>query len=256
MFERASGGPPAEMPPSGSMAATGPITDLSDARTLQILFTEHWSLLATRSLIYNETFTRTSIFVTAVTGSVLALGFVAQASGFVDEFGWFAVLVLVLDLVLGIGTLLRLRTLTLDDFRYVQAMNRLRHGYLDVAPDIRRYFMMSAYDDARGVLSTYGGLPGSNTGRGSKGKVMNFVHGLTTVTAAVGAVVALLVGAIVGMILVQTDFGPEVALTAGVVAFVSALLGLGLVGERSIADFVTTIDASAEFPDPDARQET
>jgi hypothetical protein len=244
MFERSPGGMPAELPPPGTTAVAGPITDLTDARALQILATEHWSLLATRSLVYNEAFTRTSIFVTAVTGSILALGFVAQAAGFVDEFGWFAVLVLLLDLVLGIGTLLRLRTLTLDDFRYVQAMNRLRHGYIEAAPNVARYMVMSSHDDAPGVLATYGGLPGTT------GLVANLLHGLTTVTAAVGAVVALLVGGIVGMVLVQTDFRPEVALTAGVIAFVIALFGLGLVAQRSVARFVTAIDATAEFPTP------
>jgi hypothetical protein len=235
---------PAELPPPGSLPSTGSIADLSDSRVLQILTTEHWSVLATRSLGYNETFTRTSIFFTAVTGSLIALGFVAQASGFEAEFGWFAVLVLMLDLVLGIGTLQRLSALTFDDFRQVQAMNRLRHAYLEVAPGAARYLATSAYDDSAGVMKTHGGLPETNS------LVASLFHGLSTVTAAVGAVVALLVGGIVGMVVVQLDLGPDLALIAGVVAFVIALAGMGLVAERSIVRFASVLDATAEFPTP------
>jgi hypothetical protein len=249
MFERASVGPHAEIPPPKPLPVTGPITDLADARTLQLLATEHWSLLANRSLIYNETFTRASIFVTAVTGSILALGFVAQASGFEPEFGWFAVLVLVLDLVLGIGTLLRLRTLTLDDFRHVQAMNRIRHAYLEAAPGLDRYIMMSGFDDASGVLDSYGGLPQDT------GFFASALQGLTTITAAVAAVVSLLVGGIVGMLLFQQDFASEIALTAGVAGFVIALLGLGFVAQREIIGFTSVIDSTAKFPKPAPQQD-
>ena len=48
--------------------------------TLQILTTEHWSLLATRSLVYTEAMSRTSIFVAALSGAVVALALVAQAT--------------------------------------------------------------------------------------------------------------------------------------------------------------------------------
>jgi hypothetical protein len=235
---------PAELPPPGSLPSAGAITDPSDSRVLQILTTEHWSVLATRSLGYNETFTRASIFFTAVTGSLIALAFVADASGFEAEFGWFAVLILIIDLVLGIGTLQRLSALTFDDFRQVQAMNRLRHAYLEVAPGAARYLMMSQYDDSAGVLKTYGGLPETS------GLLPSLVHGLSTVTAAVGAVVALLVGGIVGMVVEQSDLGPALALLAGVAAFVIALAGLGLVARRSILRFTAMLDATAAFPTP------
>jgi hypothetical protein len=49
---------------------------------LQILTTEHWSLLAARNLVYTEALGRTSIFVAALTGSVVALALVAQATEF------------------------------------------------------------------------------------------------------------------------------------------------------------------------------
>jgi hypothetical protein len=47
---------------------------------LQILMTEHWSLLFSRSLGYTEAMSCASIFVAALTGSVVALALVGQAT--------------------------------------------------------------------------------------------------------------------------------------------------------------------------------
>jgi len=57
-------------------------TGLHDPRALQILTTEHWSLLSTRTLGYQEMFGRTTIFVAALSGTVVALALVAQATHF------------------------------------------------------------------------------------------------------------------------------------------------------------------------------
>ena len=62
----ASAGPAARAaPPRGS------------ARPDQILTTEHWSLLTARSLVYNEAFSRGAMFLTFLSASLVALGFVA-----------------------------------------------------------------------------------------------------------------------------------------------------------------------------------
>ena len=54
-------------------APAGP-PHLADPRALQILSTEHWSLLTARSLVYNEFFARGSMFLTLLSASLLALG--------------------------------------------------------------------------------------------------------------------------------------------------------------------------------------
>ena len=46
---------------------------------MQILSTEHWSLLATRSLAWNETFTRATMFMSALSFAVVSLALVGQA---------------------------------------------------------------------------------------------------------------------------------------------------------------------------------
>jgi hypothetical protein len=64
-----------EIPPVGRDAGAG--------SKLQILATEHWSLLATRTLTYNEALSRVTIFVAILSGALIALALVAQA----DHFG-------------------------------------------------------------------------------------------------------------------------------------------------------------------------
>lgn len=53
------------------------------ATKLQILATEHWSLLATRSMTFNEALGRVTIFLAILSGALIALALVAQA----DHFG-------------------------------------------------------------------------------------------------------------------------------------------------------------------------
>jgi hypothetical protein len=45
---------------------------------VEILTTEHWSLLSTRTLGYQEVFGRTSIFVAILSAAVIALALLAQ----------------------------------------------------------------------------------------------------------------------------------------------------------------------------------
>jgi hypothetical protein len=119
---------------------------------LQILSTEHWSLLATRSLVYTEAMSRTSIFVAALTGSVVALALVAQASDFGSGFVAFALVLLPVVYFLGWTTIVRLAQVNLENARWVQGMNRIRNAYLQLAPELEPYFVTSKYDDDAGVL--------------------------------------------------------------------------------------------------------
>jgi hypothetical protein len=44
----------------------------------QVLSTEHWSLLSTRTLAYSESFSRVEIFLALLTGSIIGLALLAQ----------------------------------------------------------------------------------------------------------------------------------------------------------------------------------
>lgn len=119
---------------------------------LQILTTEHWSLLAARNLVYTEAMGRTSIFVAALSGAVVALALVAQADDFGSGFVAFALVLLPVVYFLGVVTIARLAQVNRENRLWVQGMNRIRHAYLQLAPELEPYFVTSKYDDEAEIL--------------------------------------------------------------------------------------------------------
>ena len=139
---------PAEVPPAGDRESPA-------ALRAQILATEHWSLLATRNAIWQEIFSRTGTFLTILSATVVALSLVIQATGFEESFRIIALLVLPLVLLVGLGTYIRLVEADIEDAWLVIGMNRLRHAYLELAPDLDSYFVTGHHDDEGGLLQTY-----------------------------------------------------------------------------------------------------
>ena len=134
------------------------VAGLSDAqRSLraQLLATEHWSLLASRSTTQSEVLTRIAIFLTLVSAGLLTLGVLGNATQFRGWFGAAALGVLFLLVILGIVTQLRVFNTATEDMAYVLAMNRLRGAYLDLDPGLERYLLMSPADDEPGLERTY-----------------------------------------------------------------------------------------------------
>ena len=119
----------------------------SGPHTLQILTTEHWSLLAARSLETTQAMSRASIFIAALSGAVVALALVAQATNFGAGFVAFALVLLPVVYFLGLATVARLGQINLEDARWMQGMNRIRHAYLELSPELEPYFVSSPYDE-------------------------------------------------------------------------------------------------------------
>ena len=138
------------------MATEIPPRDPAAAAKLQVLATEHWSLLATRALTYTESLGRVNMFLAILSGAVIALALVAQADHFGSVFIAVAIVMLSVVLISGIFTVARLMSLNRDDFRWVVGMNRLRNAYLEMYPELEPHFMTSGYDDMPGVLQTLG----------------------------------------------------------------------------------------------------
>ena len=97
----------------------------------QLLATEHWSLLATRSLSWNESFARAGMFLTLLSGATVALALVAQATSFGEGFVVFALLILPVVLFVGSGDV---RAAARDQQRGL----RLGHGHESAAGGVPR----------------------------------------------------------------------------------------------------------------------
>ena len=131
------------------------LTDAQRSLRAQMLATEHWSLLASRSTTQGEVLTRIAIFITLVSAGLLSLGVLGNVTGFRGWFGVAALGVLFLLTFLGLITLARVYNTATEDLMYVIAMNRLRGAYVDLDPGIERYFLASANDDVVGAQQTY-----------------------------------------------------------------------------------------------------
>ncbi len=191
-LERSPGPPEAHQPPLIAAPRVGAATPGGSTPApirLQILSTEHWSLLASRSLAWNESFTRASMFLSTLTGSIVALSLIGGVDGFNDPFFVVALVVLPVDLFVGVGTWLRMGAANYHDAITVAGMNRIRAAYLEIAPDLAPYFVMGVHDDAHGIGVTMAVPPGT----------ASFVHliaGTPTLVMVLNAILAGTIAAI------------------------------------------------------------
>ena len=253
MHERTSPGLPPERPPAtnqplnvepaGLASPTG--TALDDPRALQILSTEHWSLLAGRSLAYNEAFTRAGMFLTALSASMVAIAFVAQADRTGSAVPTFTLVLLGFDLFVGLTTYLRLVETTREDLRSVQGMNRIRHAYLEMVPELAPYFVSSDRDDLAGILMTYEGPSREDMMAGRPG-VAGMLHGFSTNTGMIAVVVSLVGASFAGVAVAQ--IGDSMAPVVGIGAIVFFLLLAGLMRIAVASMFTYSSQTVSLFP--------
>jgi hypothetical protein len=184
---------------------------------LQILSTEHWSLLASRALAWNESFTRAGMFLATLSGAIVALALVAQASAFGDGFTLFALVILPIVLFIGVATFLRLGVANYHEAMCVIGMNRIRAAYMELAPDLERFFVMSAHDDLRGIGITMGVQPG-----GTINWIGQIIAGTPTVVMILNAALAGAIAAIAALRLGATPVGIIIAAVVGFLVAVGA----------------------------------
>jgi hypothetical protein len=249
MDDRILATPGAEhLPPAGGSGGAGPsggpLDDdrgLDDPRALQILSTEHWSLLSARSLVYNEAFARAGMFLTFLSASLVALAFVANAMGFDEQFLVLAALLLFVDIAIGLTTLGRMLDASVDDLRSIAGMNRIRNAYVRIAPAVAPFLISGIHDDAAGALETYGDA------RIRSGPAA-FVHGLTTAGGMIMTIDSLLAAALAGVVAIYAGADGGGAFLAGGAGFVALFLVLNRYAYGVVRGFESTF--ASRFPTP------
>ncbi|HEY3116776.1 MAG TPA: hypothetical protein VGK54_08545 [Chloroflexota bacterium] len=136
-------------------ADNGQPSALPPAVRVQMLATEHWSLLATRSMTQSEVLSRITMFLTLVSASIVSLALIGQVTGFDQRFITFALVLLGMVVIVGILTQMRVGNAAIEDLAHVVGMNRLRAAYVELDPAIARYLVTSAHDDDDGLWQTY-----------------------------------------------------------------------------------------------------
>jgi hypothetical protein len=215
-----------------------------DSEVIQILATEHWSLLATRALTYQESLGRVNMFLAILSGAVIALALIAQADRFGPTFVAVAIFMLAVVFFVGVATVRRLLMLNRDDYMWVVGMNRLRHAYLELHPELEPHFVTSPHDDLTGALKTLGLDPSSAPALGT------MFHGFVTLPGMLGVVVSAVAAAIGA--LAAAGFGaPEyVVLLVGALAFAVSLGGISYSGSRSFRQYGPSVQPRFPTPKP------
>jgi hypothetical protein len=257
MDEHTTGIAPTERPPAIAPAnegAQGP-PHLADPRALTILATEHWSLLSQRSLAWTETFARAGMFLATLSAATVALALVGSVMR--DRFIVFALVVLPVVLFIGLATSVRLSQASADDGRAIQGMNRIRHAYLEMVPELQPYFVTSRYDDIPGIMVTIGAPPdiaariAAGVGQPTFASVLGSVlHGFVT-TSGMILVINCVIGAIaVALVAIALGAGDTAAVLAGLAGAVAIFVGQATRGIRSFARL--TRQFPVQFPSPPA----
>jgi hypothetical protein len=178
------------------------VAEIDRQQLLTALTTEHFGLAGARAQTVSESSARASLYISAVSSTLVALGFIGQISEVGDVFNVFALTALPTLYVLGLFTFTRLTQSTVEDIFYGRAINRIRHYYLEVAGEQGHLFMLSDHDDAPGVLSNMALRPSRWQAfftAASMVAVINSVVGGAAVAIAVGAVSAAPLGLAAGV---------------------------------------------------------
>jgi hypothetical protein len=235
-FERMPGPSGPEPAP---LAATGVGPDASrEALRLQVLATEHWGLLATRSMVWNEMFARAGMFLTTLTGGVVALALVAQATQFSTGFLIFALAILAVELFIGFASVVRMGKANYYDALCVVGMNRIRHAYMQLTPEVEPFLVMGTHDDIDSINVSSGDVPGASM---AEGVLVSSTFVISVITALVGAAIA----AVIAQLL---EAAMPWAVAAGVAGFVAVF---GLESWFAYRDISTSVrNYQPMFPTP------
>ncbi|WP_457252296.1 hypothetical protein [Pedococcus sp. P5_B7] len=214
-----------------------PPQGVPDGVRAQILATEHWSLLATRSMTWSEVMSRITIHLTVASASLVVLALFAQASGFTTAFQVMAIGLAAAVLVMGTLTQIRVVNASMDDASTVLGMNRLRAAYLDLDPGLAPYFVTSPHDDQKGLMQTYlMGWPRST---------LSHVAGSTSVFLTV--VNAIVAGTLGSLVADAAGAASAVVVGAGVLCGLGYVAGQLVIGQRTFA----SIRQESRFPSPE-----
>lgn len=229
---------PKETRPGGTLASRGQQEgeSVSDAVRVQILATEHWSLLGTRGTTWTEVMSRISIHLTVASAGLVVLALVAQGVGFGTAFDVLSIGLASAVLVLGTLTGFRVHNASVDDAALLLGMNRIRAAYLDIDPGLAPYFVTSWHDDPAGLMRTY--LMGA-----PRHMVSHIVGSTNMFMNVVNAIIAGVLGALIANAASAT---PTLSAIIGSLSTLAYFFVMLAIGRRSFSHPPT----EARFPTP------
>ena len=187
------------------------------SQLVSIMTTEHYNLQTGRSMTISEANGRSSLFVGAVSSGLVALAFVGQISHLGTAFFVFSLVVIPTLFLMGLITFERVLQSGTADMMYARGINRIRHLYLEYAPQMQPYIILSAHDDREGTL-------------GQESMHTSWVQVFLSTASMIAVINSVLVGSFVGLLLAA--FPLWVGASVGVVVF---LVSLGCKLQNSVS---------------------
>jgi hypothetical protein len=178
---------------------------------LSIISTEHFALQGARSATISESTGRASMFLSAVSGGLVALGLIATASRVGSAFYAFGLALLPTLALIGLMTFQRVLQSGIEDHDYARRISRLRAFYFEQVPQLGAYMPRVTAQE----------------GLSARGLSHGRLQGFLTAAGMVAVVTAVLVGgcaAMLGSVLLDHLLAP--ALSAGAVVGAASLFGL------------------------------
>ena len=204
----------------------------------QLLATEHWGLLASRSTAQSEVLTRISMFLTLTSAALVSIALVGQATDFSESFTVLALVLLAVVLLVGFLTQVRVFNVGMEDLMYVLAMNRLRGAYVEIDPEIARFLLASPHDDLAGSVRTYYFFGGRSDFSQVAGSSMVFIGAVNS------ALSGLLVSTVSGVLAAPAPLSVALGAVGGVACFVVSMW----LGQRTYR--AAWASYRPEFPSP------
>lgn len=127
-----------------------------DPLTLQVLTNEYFNLQSARAGTISEANGRASLFLGAVSSTLIALGFVGNISDMGETFRAFVLIIFPILFFIGLSTFVRVLETSIEDLLYARGLNRIRHYFAEVAPAAKTYFVLPIADDWAGMQPSFG----------------------------------------------------------------------------------------------------
>jgi hypothetical protein len=183
------------------------------SQLISIMTTEHYNLQTGRSMTISEANGRSSLFVGAVSSGLVALALVGQISHLGTAFFVFSLVVIPTLFLMGLITFERVLQSGTADILYARGISRIRHLYLEYAPQMQPYFILSTHDDA------------GETFRHHELMSTSWWQIFLSMAGMIAVINSVLVGSFVGLLLVLFTLPLWACTSAGVGAF---LVSVGL----------------------------
>jgi hypothetical protein len=178
---------------------------------LSALVTEHFVLQSARGATTSEANGRAALYLTSLTGALVALGFVAQVG---EQFDAFAATVLPALFLLGEFTYVRLLENGIEDALFQRSIQRIRRYYLGLVPEAAEFFG-DATLDRKPSAAMYGSSAQLLFTAASMIAAINAIVGGASVALLVraldlaGLVVAVVAGVAVAVLVFALHFWPQ-----------------------------------------------